>query len=517
MRERTLVAAFLLQVLSAHSACAVKRLASPSESTEEEVARVDAPPATTGQTSQEPPQTPTLPPPGEEVIADGAGAETRPFYLRSSASFYHYVRESSTTFASIRERITEGYYRDRGVSILTIYCPYRASDPFRGVPAQDFFATNPSTGSLEEFKAMVEVAHANGMSVIIYMGLLFVDTANAVWIKAQRDHGDGINSDEEGMFRWADAPGGETTACGGWQFSDDARAYFATSWGYPALDAAKAPARSYIRSVIEFWLDQNVDGIEYDDPTCLTGADAGVLKALYVDVPKAYSKKPQYLIAEGPSATAENEPWNDEVGFTHVLLSGDDDERSVATDVFNGDASIDELETHFARYIDTRRAAGKGVRSVSSYADLSSEERALEAAALAGNGSYMEIDYDEVYAHLSVAEQGAYDAVFRALARSSAEAPGSDRRRLSTRGGTHAYAVLRTDSSGMERAVNIYNFARAAATITVTLANSGISEGEAGFDLMTETRGAAAEAGQLVVSLPALGFTFLRFGPVPRP
>jgi hypothetical protein len=439
------------------------------------------------------------------------------FYLRKNGAFYHYPRESRTTFASLTARIESGYYAERGVHTLAIYCPYRAGGLWRGVPALDFFTTNPETGSVADFKAMTAAAHARGMAVILYMGLLFVDHESPLWIKAQNDHASGVSSMEEASFRWAAQPGAEVPEFGAWDYSELAGAHFGTSWDHPALDLAGSAAQSLVRQVLSFWLDQGVDGFEYDAPSGFWGATPALLKQLLSDHPNAHGSGPKYLIGEGHFANPDNAHENDALGFTHVLLSGDDDQSSVAWETIRGELSLDELEAHFALHIDGRRSAGRGVKSVSLYTQMSAEERALEAALLAGNGSHMEIEYDTNYALLSAEQQRHYDTVLKALARSEAEAPRAARVRLSTDSPDTEYAVLRTSPDGKERAVNVYNVARSPATVRVLLTGQGFQEGELGFDLVAESDGPAVRDGQLRLELPALGYAFLRFGAARNP
>lgn len=439
--------------------------------------------------------------------------------MRAGGSFYHYVRENSTTFSSITARIKEGYYAARGVKILTIYCPYKATEEWSGVPALDFFSTNPNTGSIADFEAMTAAAHENGMAVIMYAGLLFVDEKNPTWLKADKDHANGVDSPEASIFRFAANHDGEVPEFGSWMESEQG-GFFAASWNHPAIDIGREPGRKYVESVIKFWLDKGVDGFEYDAPGGFWGGTPSLLKQLLVDLPQNYDKtRPKYLIGEGHYAAASNEKANNTVGFTHVLLSGDSDDRSVATDVMNGTSSVDALEQHFARYVDARRAAGRGVRSVSLYdLDMTPAERALEAAVLAGNGSYMEIDHDSVYSEMSAEHQRQYDTVFKALASSAAEAPGAGRKRLTTgNSDSMEYAVLRTSPTGMERAVNVYNFENAPATVVVNLAGSGIPDGSVAFDLVTQANANKVSAQKYTVQLPALGYAFLRFGKDPAP
>lgn len=436
-----------------------------------------------------------------------------PFFMTQTGGIYHYVRESDTTFASIKAKIETGYYSSRGVRNLIFYCPYKATEDFRGVPAVDFFATNPNTGTVDDFGAMVTTAHAHGMAVIAYMGLLFFDPTSPIWIKAQKDHKAGTDSPEANTFLWADDAEGDVADYGGWEYSDVAGSWFATSWERPAIYLGTDDGKAFVKSVLKFWMDLGVDGFEYDSLESFWGVDFATLKEVLVTYPNSYSNGQKYLIREGPLASFENAEESDTIGLTHVLLSGDADDRSVATDVMNGEMSVDELEAHFVANLDARRAKGRGAKAVSNYSDMSAAERALEAAVLAGSGAIMEIDYDEIYKLLDQQTQQQYDAVFVALARSTAEAPGASRKRVPTGTNKSTYGIVRVSADGASRAINLYNFSKQAAMLTVNLAGSGIEPGEVPTDLVTNKQ-LAAVTGELSMSLPALGYALLAFGEI---
>jgi hypothetical protein len=447
--------------------------------------------------------------------ARSARAEApEPFFMRQTGSFFHYVRESSTTFASIRSKIESGYYAARGARNFAIYCPYRATEGWRGVPAVDHFSTNPNTGSVDDFRAMVASAHARNMGVIAYMGLIFVDFENAIWVKAQQDRKAGRKSPEANTFRWASDGNGAVQTYGGWAYSAVAGSYYATSWNHPAVDLAQSDARAYVKSVLKFWMDLGVDGFEYDSIESFWGGTGAILKDVLVTYPNTYSAAPKYLIREGPLAAFDNAEENDALGLSHVLLSGDTDDRSVVTDVMDGNMSVDALEAHFQQFLDARRAVGRGAKAVSHYRNDSPAQRALDAAVLAGNGAFMEIDYDQNYSLLDSAHQQQYDAVFSALARSSAEAPGSLRRRVPAGPNSAYYAVLRTSQSGV-RALNVYNFSPQSAAVDVDLAGTGIAVGQVPLNLATNKPAPAVGPGAYRVNLPPFGYAFLELGSAP--
>lgn len=426
----------------------------------------------------------------------------QPFSVQNG-TFYHYVRESGTTFSSITGSIQSGWYSSRGASDIRIYCPYESTGEFRGVPATDYFTTNASTGSVADFETMVDTAHAAGMTVTMYVSLILVDPGMDEFVLAQQQRAAGQSTATTQLFRWADDDAGAAPEFGGWEWSDVAQEYYATSFGYPALDFANQVTRDYAKSVLTFWLDRGVDGFEYDAPQAswgLTDADA---TDIMVDTPHAHGGTAKWLTAESSIANFDD-PYSDSIGLTHTLFNGDDDLGSFAYDVMDGTRSADDLESHFATYLDPRRASGRGMNAAASY-DLSrsASQRALDAAVTAGNGVLYSTDVEQVYSQLSDGSRAAYDEVFRAIASSSALAPDASRERVPTGADPQSYATLRTSADGSESVLAVYNFRDVAATISASLTGLDVTVPQTPTSLVTGQAAPQIASSSYAVSLPA--------------
>ena len=450
---------------------------------------------------------------------------------------YHYVRATddygATRFDEITARIEDGWYTDRGVSNVMIYAPYRASEGFRGLPAIDFFDAQVGTGTVDDFRALVAAAHRRGITVTIYLALLGMDPSAPIFRTAEADRRDGVDSPEAQMFRWAeerptstDAPADLPEFAGGWAYSRKARAWYVTSWGYPAPDYASPVTRDYIERVLRFWLDTGIDGIEFDYPLSFLGmptddmtfVDPNMVHLL-IETPLTATPNPKWLHAEGAGGFWD-EGWNDDVGFTHILINGDRDRWSFPYAVMDDGAknrrTVDDLEAHWVRYFDERRARDPnlGVNAWSLYVGrMTAAQRALDAAVQAGMGALYSIDMQEIYARLTEAERTAYDDVFRALQRSSALDPEASRTRRPAAicGGAsdQVYAIERTSVDGRDTVLNVYNFTREPRCVTVELADSAIAVPQTPVDLSSGEDGASITSTSYDVMLPAFGYVFL--------
>ena len=470
----------------------------------------------------------------------GAAVPADPFKA-GTGTFYHYVRATATypatLYSSITAKINNNFYTDRGASNIEIYGPYKASVDFRGLPAIDFFDAQVGTGTVQDFRDLVTAAHAKGITVTIYMALLNVHHTNPIFLKAEADKRDGINSPEVNMFRWSptnrkpranqnppDFPEFE----GGWAFSQTAQRWYVTSWGFPAPDYANQVTRDYVKSVLRFWLDTGVDGIEHDFPLSFLGmptqdmtfVDPNLVDLL-ITTPTTYTSNPKWLHAEG-AGQYHDEAWNDAVGFNHILINGDEDLWSFPYAVMDDGPhgalrrTVDQLESQWVTYFDVRRARNPnlGVNAWSLYdLTLTPEQRALDAAVQAGMGALYSIDNEEIYTLLSAASQQQYDDVFRALKRSPALAPGASRVRRPANicGGsaTKVYAIERTSTDGTRTALNVYNFKNTPQCVTVNLSGSTITVPQIPFNLSTQQQGPPITSTSYDVQLLAFGYLFL--------
>ena len=252
----------------------------------------------------------------------------------------------------------------------------------------------------------------------------------------------------------------------------------------------------------------------------MTSVDPNMVDVL-IRTPTTHTPNPKWLHAEG-AGQFWDEGWNDDVGFTHILINGDEDLWSLPYAVMDDGApgprmTVEDLEEHWKEFFDRRRARSPalGVNAWSLYVeDLTPDQRALDAAVQAGMGALYSIDYEIIYDRMTGEERTKYDDVFRALQRSPALAPGATRVRRPANicdGGSadRVYAIERTSTDGSRTALNIYNFTNAPQCVTVDLSGSAIEVPQTPLDLSTQQDGSPIPSASYDVRLPAFGYLFL--------
>ena len=471
----------------------------------------------------------------------------------------HYVRDPegydgyaypATSWQSIKDGIESGWYADRGINHLLIYGAWRSSEHFLGLPPLDWFDVQQGTGTLADFDAMVAVAKRRGMGILMYLELIYVHPDNPVFAKAAADRAADIDSVERRLFRWDDRDP-QTGRCpsdaglppaASWT-SDPSIAggrCYVQSWGeaagmlprgFPALDFERSEAMDYAKGVLAFWIDHGVDGFIVDAAHTYLGMHDPLadpdhlarLRELHVDfvwdhVRPDGTRAVGWSQDEGVFGEHGAMPTTDLIGFTHIRVQGGDDNDSFVSQAIRVPAldgrTIDQLDDHWATFVDTRRQHGGGAVASLLYgpsAAIPGPVRALDVALQAG-GAGVEVYFSSQH-HLpdiSAEDQELFFDVLRALDRSPALAPGASRQRLPTPDAdTRAYAVLRRSMDGTRSALALFNLAAEEACVTVNLAGSGVVFPQATTDLATGEAGPHIDGEVVSIAMAPRAWRFL--------
>lgn len=444
-----------------------------------------------------------------------------------------------TPFATITAKLREGWYSDRGIHHLGIYGPWRSTRGFLGLPPLDFFDAQVDAGSLDDFAELTEQARQRGITVTMYLELIYLDPSNPVFVQAAHDIERGVDSWESRLFRWdaREQPQARCPADDGlppaltWT-SDPSIAggrCYVQAWGelggtlpigYPALDYAGPEAMGYAKRVIAFWMDLGVQGFVFDAPHTyfgMQGDDEWRQHELQIDTPTSHvypdgTTRPVHLEAEGEGGTIANARYSDRVGYTSLYADVGDDATTLPLRVAAGVISVDALDRHSATWVDTRRQAGRsstgGVAFTTDVAVVPPELRALDAAVQAGGaGMILPMHEQTLRARLDERSQDLFFDVLRVIGRSPALAPGASRVRIPT-DDPMVYAVLRTSMDGSRAAIGVFNFSAEPASTRIAVAGTGPLRDLADDSAVVVTDGHAS------IDLPGYGYRFFE-APLP--
>ena len=150
---------------------------------------------------------------------------------------------------------------DLGVTAIWLM-PVTESPSYHGYDVTDYERVEPGYGTADDFKALMEAAHARGIEVIVDLVLNHTSIEHP-WFQDARTPG----SEHDDWYVWSTTgvpfagPGGQRV----WHKDGD-RWYYAYFWeGMPDLNLANPDVTSTLDGVARFWLDEmGVDGFRLD-------------------------------------------------------------------------------------------------------------------------------------------------------------------------------------------------------------------------------------------------------------
>jgi glycosidase len=147
------------------------------------------------------------------------------------------------TLRGIMEKID--YLDELGINCLWL-TPIFPSPSYHGYDAISFFEINPRLGTKDDFKQLIEKAHARGIRILMDFVPNHWSNQHPTFIEASKD----LNSE---YFNW-------------YTFEEWPHEYekFFTSKTLPQINLRYAPARQHVLDSAKYWLDFGVDGYRVD-------------------------------------------------------------------------------------------------------------------------------------------------------------------------------------------------------------------------------------------------------------
>ena len=163
------------------------------------------------------------------------------------------------------------YLQDLGVTAIWLLPFYPSPLRDDGYDIADYFDVNPNYGTLDDFRAFLDAAHACGLRVITELVINHTSDQNP-WFQKSRKSPPG--SPEREFYVWSDTPEKYQEAriifkdfeTSNWSWDPVAKAYY---WHrfyshQPDLNFDNPAVHEAVEKVCDFWLEMGVDGLRLD-------------------------------------------------------------------------------------------------------------------------------------------------------------------------------------------------------------------------------------------------------------
>ena len=209
-------------------------------------------------------------------------------------------------------KINDGYFTEMGITALWISQPVEnvyavmndsgGSTSYHGYWARDFKKTNPYFGSIDDFRNLINAAHAKGIKVIIDFAPNHTSPASEddpAYMENGRfyDNGTfigGYTNDSNGYFHHN----------GGTSFSNLEDGIYRNLFDLADFNHQHPKVDQYLKDAIKMWLDLGVDGIRMD---AVKHMPFGWQKSFMDEV---YNHRPVFTFGEWFLSENEVDPYN---------------------------------------------------------------------------------------------------------------------------------------------------------------------------------------------------------------
>ncbi len=184
-------------------------------------------------------------------------------------TFYDSDGDGVGDFRGLIEKLD--YLRELGVTTVWLLPFYPSPLRDDGYDIADYFDVHPSYGTLEDFRAFLDAAHARGLRVITELVINHTSDQNP-WFQKSRKSPPG--SPEREFYVWSDTPEKFKEAriifkdfeTSNWSWDPVAKAYY---WHrfyshQPDLNFDNPAVHDALEKICDFWLAMGVDGLRLD-------------------------------------------------------------------------------------------------------------------------------------------------------------------------------------------------------------------------------------------------------------
>jgi maltose alpha-D-glucosyltransferase/alpha-amylase len=184
-------------------------------------------------------------------------------------AFYDHDGDGIGDFRGLTEKLD--YLHDLGVNALWLLPFYPSPLRDDGYDISDYLSVHPDVGTLADFKVFLRAAHERGLRVITELVLNHTSDRHVMFQQARRAP---PGSPLRDYYLWSDTPDkfrdvrvifGDFEHSN-WAWDPVARAYYYHRFysHQPDLNFDNPRVHDFVRQVVDFWLEQGVDGLRLD-------------------------------------------------------------------------------------------------------------------------------------------------------------------------------------------------------------------------------------------------------------
>lgn len=207
------------------------------------------------------------------------------------------------------------YLKKLGVDIIWLSPVYKSPQVDNGYDISDYRDINPTFGTMADFDALLEKAHALGLKIVMDLVVNHTSDQHA-WFKASASGKDNPYRD---YYIWRDGTQeqppnnwGSFFMGPGWQYDSSTEQCYLHLFAkeQPDLNWENPAVRADVYDMMNWWLDKGVDGFRMDVINYISKPD-GLPDA--VRSPDASYANPEPLVANGPKIHSWLQEMNHEV------------------------------------------------------------------------------------------------------------------------------------------------------------------------------------------------------------
>jgi oligo-1,6-glucosidase len=161
------------------------------------------------------------------------------------------------------------YLADLGVDVLWLSPVYKSPQDDNGYDISDYEDIDPLFGSLDEMRALIAETHKRGMKLVMDLVVNHTSDEHAWFVESRSS----LDNPKRDWYIWRDAvdghePTAHQAAFSGsvWQFDELTGQYFLHLFSkkQPDLNWENADVRAAVYKMMNWWLEQGVDGFRMD-------------------------------------------------------------------------------------------------------------------------------------------------------------------------------------------------------------------------------------------------------------